>query len=82
MSRFLACFIAATSIFAGPALSAERPLPDPEILKWQAEAQSRERALNRRVEYQLAVAQKARLHAATTPSAENPPQPALPAPKP
>lgn len=35
------------------ALAEERPLPNPEILTWQAEAQARERAINRRVEYQL-----------------------------
>lgn len=48
MYRYLALFV-----FAVVALAEERPLPNPEILTWQAEAQARERALNQRVEQQL-----------------------------
>jgi hypothetical protein len=48
MNRYLALLLVAFG-----ALAEERPLPNPEILKWQAEAQARERAINRRVEYQL-----------------------------
>lgn len=39
-------------LWAG-AFAQERSLPNPEILKWQAEAQARERAVNRRVDSQL-----------------------------
>jgi len=48
MNRYLALFLVAFG-----AVAEERPLPNPEILKWQAEAQARERAINRRVEYRL-----------------------------
>ena len=48
MLRFGAVFV----LWAG-AFAQERSLPDPDILKWQAEAQARERAVNRRVDNQL-----------------------------
>ena len=55
MTRYVAILFLAFS-----ALADERPLPNPEILKWQAEAQARERAINRRVEYQLEKARATR----------------------
>ena len=48
MVRYCAVFL----LWAG-AFAQERSLPNPEILKWQAEAQARERAVNRRVDSQL-----------------------------
>jgi hypothetical protein len=48
MNRYVVLFLVAFG-----AVAEQRPLPNPEILKWQAEAQARERAINRRVEYQL-----------------------------
>jgi hypothetical protein len=48
MGRYLTVLIVALG-----AVAEERPLPSPEILKWQAEDQARERAINRRVELQL-----------------------------
>ena len=48
MVRYCAVFI----LWAG-AFAQERSLPNPKILKWQAEAQARERAVNRRVDTQL-----------------------------
>jgi len=53
MYRFVAL------VFLASAAWADGPLPNPEILKWQAEAQARERAINRRVEHQLAQARTA-----------------------
>jgi len=46
--RYCAVFVLWASAFAQ-----ERPLPNPEILKWQAEAQAREQAINRRVDTQI-----------------------------
>ena len=48
MTRYLALLL-----FAVTAVAEERPLPNPEILKWQAEAQQREQTINRRAEDQL-----------------------------
>lgn len=48
MTRYCTVFV----LWAG-AFAQERPLPNPEILKWQAEAQARERAVHRRVENQI-----------------------------
>lgn len=67
MNRFLALFA-----FATLALAEERPLPNPEILAWQAEAQARERAINRRVGSQLG---KARSAQAGTQASESNPRP-------
>ena len=52
MVRYCAVFI----LWAG-AFAQERSLPNPQILKWQAEAQARERTVNRRVDSQLEKAQ-------------------------
>ncbi len=54
MVRYCAVFV----LWAG-AFAQERSLPNPEILKWQAEAQARERAVNRRVDTQI---EKARVN--------------------
>lgn len=48
MLRYCAVFILWASAFAQ-----ERSLPNPKILKWQAQAQERERAVNRRVDTQI-----------------------------
>lgn len=69
MNRYLGLFLVAFG-----ALAEERPLPNPEILKWQAEAQARERAINRRVEHQL---EKTRA-AQSGPQQQKPVRPAKP----
>lgn len=47
MKRF--CFL---MILAGGVVHTEsHPLPNPEVLKWQFEAQERERAINRETDY-------------------------------
>lgn len=55
MVRYCAVFILWASAFAQ-----ERSLPNPKILKWQAEAQARERAVNRRVDTQIEKARATR----------------------
>lgn len=55
MVRYCAVFV----LWAG-AFAQERSLPNPEILKWQAEAQARERAVNRRVDDQIEKARTAK----------------------
>ena len=68
MTQFLALFLLG---FA--ALAEERP--NPAILKWQAEAQARERAINRRAEDQLEkarTAQEAAKEKKPTPSTKTP----------
>ena len=44
-------------LFAWAALAEDRPPSDLQILKWQVEAQARERAVTRRIEYQFENAQ-------------------------
>jgi hypothetical protein len=41
-------------VLAAGAVADEHPLPNPEILRQQFEAQERERAINRQRDYQLA----------------------------
>lgn len=55
MVRYCAVFI----LWVG-ALAQQRSLPNPEILKWQAEAQARERTVNRRVDTQIEKARATR----------------------
>jgi len=45
--KLLACALLAVMVRAE-----DHPLPNPEVLKWQFEAQERERAINRRIDYQ------------------------------
>jgi hypothetical protein len=45
--------VIAIAFLVGAALAQQSPQLNPEVLKWQAEAQARERAINRRADFQL-----------------------------
>ena len=40
-------------------MAAAETAPNPEVLKWQAEAQARERAVQRRIDWQMEKAKRA-----------------------
>jgi hypothetical protein len=62
--------IVAIAILAVAALAQQAPQFNPEVLKWQAESQARERTINRQADRQLSRASKPA--AAARPSASKP----------